>query len=236
MAFSPVRDYLLVAAGKHLGLWNSSGSHLHDYPEHPSTISDVAWQPGEIFFATAAYGQLANFRADKPEPVKEFKWKGSILVIAWSPDGNYLATGNQDASVHFWYRKSGRDLEMTGYPAKIRELEWDSGSRFPATGGSPVVTIWDCGGKGPAGTRPIQLEAHQRFLSALAYQRKGALIASGCQGGEVYVWNPLRPQQPLRGAQLGSGVTQIRWAPHSRLLAAATESGLVRVFEKSERE
>jgi WD40 repeat protein len=157
-------------------------------------------------------------------------------VVTWSPDGNYLATGNQDASVHFWYRKTGRDLEMTGYPAKIRELAWDSESRFLATGGSPVVTIWDCGGKGPAGTRPIQLEGHERFLSALAYQHKGRLIATGCQGGAVFVWNHRQPNRPLRGSRIGSAVTQIRWAPDDRFLAASTETGLVRVFEKPEKE
>ncbi|MBM3785390.1 MAG: WD40 repeat domain-containing protein [Acidobacteria bacterium] len=236
IAFSPSRDYLLTGAGRFLKMWNGSGQHLRDFPDHPSTISGIAWQPRELFFATAAYGQLANYHAEKPEFGKAFAWKGSILVVTWSPDGNYLATGNQDASVHFWYRKSGKDLEMTGYPAKIRELAWDSESRFLATGGSPVVTIWDCGGKGPAGTRPIQLEGHERFLSALAYQHKGRLIASGCQGGAVYVWNHHLPQRPLRGSQLGSAITQIRWAPNDRMLAASTEAGLVRVFEKSEKE
>lgn len=236
VAFSPVRDFLLSAAGRKLKLWSASGQHVRDYADHPSTIANIAWQPGELFFATAAYGQLATFHADKLEPVKEFKWKGSILVVAWSPDGNYVATGNQDASVHFWYRKSGRDLEMTGYPSKIRELTWDADSRFLATGGSPVVTIWDCGGKGPAGTRPTQLEGHPRTLSALAFQYKGRLIASGCQGGSVYVWNHRVRAMPLRGAQMGSAVTQIRWAPDDSHLAASTESGLVHVFERSEKE
>lgn len=236
VAFSPAKDYLLTGAGRVLKLWNSAGQLLRDFPDHPSTISAIAWQPSDLYFATAAYGQLANYHAERPGFAKTFAWKGSILVVAWSPDGNYLATGNQDASVHFWYRKSGKDLEMTGYPAKIRELAWDSESRFLATGGSPVVTLWDCGGKGPAGTRPIQLEGHERFLSALAYQHKGKLIASGCQGGAVFVWNHRQPQRPLRAAWLGSAITQMRWAPDDAKLAASTEAGLLRVFEKSEKE
>lgn len=236
VAFSPLRDYLAIAAGRHLHLWNGDGVALSEFPPHPSTISDIAWQPGELFFATAAYGQLATFHAARPEAVKSFNWKGSILVVAWSPDGNYIATGNQDSSVHFWYRKTGRDLEMTGYPAKIREISWDSSSRFLATGGSPVVTIWDCGGQGPAGTKPTQLEAHDRFISALAYQHRGGLIASGCQEGAVYVWNHRKPARPLRGAWLGSAVTQLRWSRDDRQLAASSEAGLVRVFEKTERD
>lgn len=234
VAFSPLKDYLLTGAGRNLKMWNARGQHLRDYPLHPSTISAIAWQPRELFFATAAYGQIANYHAEKPDFEKTFAWKGSILVVEWSPDGNYFATGNQDASVHFWYRKTGRDLEMSGYPAKVRELAWDSESRFLATGGSPLITIWDCGGKGPAGTRPIQLEGHAGFLSALAFQNKGRLIASGCQGGLLFVWNHRQPQQPLRGSELGAAITQVRWAPDDRMVAATTEAGLLRVFEKSE--
>lgn len=236
VAFSPVRDYLGTGAGRHLKLWKADGELVNTFAPHPSTILDISWQPGELYFATAAYGQLSNFHAEKREAVKSFPWKGSILVVCWSPDGNYLATGNQDASVHFWYRKTGRDLEMSGYPAKVRELAWDAGSRYLATGGSPVVTVWDCGGKGPAGTRPALLEAHGRFLSALAFQHKGPLLVSGCQGGQVFVWNHRKPDCPLRGSELDGAITQIRWAPDDLRLAASSETGMVRVFQKSEKE
>lgn len=235
VAFSPVDGFLATGAARNLKLWDAQGKLLQSYPPHPSTIADIAWQPGELFFATAAYGQLATFHSSKPEPVRVFEWKGSILVIAWSPDGNYIATGNQDASVHFWYRKSGRDLEMSGYPAKVRELSWNSGSRYLATGGSAIVCIWDCAGKGPAGTRPGQLDAHENLLTAVAFQNKGELLASGCRSGDLFLWNPSKPKAPLRGSRLEGGVTQIRWAPDDAQLAVASETGLIRVFHRVEK-
>ncbi|MBL8211843.1 MAG: hypothetical protein JNK87_14090 [Bryobacterales bacterium] len=236
VAYSPREDYLATGAGRHLKLWNSAGQLLRTYPPRPSTITDIVWQPGQLFFSTAAYGQLATFHAEQAAPVRIFEWKGSILVIAVSPDGNFIATGNQDASVHFWYRKSGKDLEMSGYPAKVRELSWDSGSRYLATGGSAIVCVWDCGGKGPAGTRPGQLDAHDRLLSAVAFQNKGGLLASGCLGGDLFLWNPRKPSAPLRGARLEGGITQIRWASDDSQLAAASENGTVRVFQRMEKD
>lgn len=237
VAFSPKKDYLLTAAGRFLKLWNAEGALLRAFPLHPSTISDVQWQRDSLYFATGAYGQLGMFHAEKPEFSKLFAWKGSILVVAWSPDSNYIATGNQDASVHFWYRKTGKDLEMSGYPAKVRELDWDPKSRFLATGGSELATIWDCDGNGPAGTKPIQLEAHQRFLTVVAFDPEGPFLATGCQAGRVYVWNYLRRRQlPLRGADLSRAITQIRWTPDGGMLAAAAESGSLRVFNRPERE
>lgn len=230
LAYATSKDWLVSAAGRHLRLWNTAGECLTAYPAHPSTISDVTWQHGEPFFTTAAYGQLAIFRPGVPEPFKRFEWKGSILRALWSPDNNYVATGNQDASVHFWYRKSGRDLEMSGYAAKVRELAWDSSSRYLATGGSTVVTVWDCGGKGPAGTKPIQLQGHSALPSALAYQRRGPLLASGCRHGRLSLWNPSKGEDPLFSAQLRAEITQLAWSPDDSLLAAASGDGEVRVY------
>jgi WD40 repeat protein len=233
VAFATHRDWLVSAAGRKLRLWNSKGELVTDYAPHPSTISDVAWQIGEPYFTTAAYGQLAIFRPGEPQPYKKFEWKGSILRVVWSPDSNYVATGNQDASVHFWYRRSGKDLEMSGYSAKVRELAWDATSRYLATGGSPVVTVWDCGGKGPAGTRPIQLDGHNALPTALAYQHKGPLLASGCRTGRVCLWSPAKGEDLLFSATLDGEITRLSWSPDDRLLAAATSEGAIRVYKLS---
>lgn len=234
VSFAPDSHLLASASGRNLKLWNAQGQMVQDYPAHPSTISDVQWQRQGSFLTSGCYGQLATFKQDSPKPVKTFNWKGSILSIAWSPDGDYVATGNQDASVHFWYRKSGKDLEMAGYPTKVRELSWDATSRYLATGGSAIVIVWDCSGKGPAGSRPIQLEAHDTLLAALAYQHKGSRLASGCQNGLVCAWNPARKRTPLWTSQLDGAVTQLRWSPDDRALAASSSNGLVRAFFPAE--
>ena len=85
----------------------------------------------------------------------------------------------------FWYAESGRELHMSGYPSKVRELSWDFTGRFLATGGGDVICVWDCGGsKGPEGTTPKMLEGHGATVSAVAWQRRGFLLASGdgCDG------------------------------------------------------
>jgi len=230
VAYSPSGDFVVSTAGRKLRLWNSHGELLQIYPDHPSTISDVQWQPGERLVTSACYGRVATFRTDSPEPLKAFSWKGSILNLAWSPDGNYIATGNQDASVHFWYRKTGKDLEMSGYPVKVRELAWDSSSRYLATGGSAIVIIWDCSGKGPAGTTPIQLDGHELPLTALAYQPKGRFLVSGCRAGKIRLWNPAKSRKLIRTSELPGEITRLVWASDGRSFAASSSEGAVRVF------
>ena len=234
VACSPGSHHVVSAAGKVLRLWTTAGQFEREYPAHPSTIADVAWQGDSPYFTTVTYGRLAMFRVSHAEPTQTFEWKGSILRVAWSPDGNYVATGNQDASVHFWYRKSGKDLEMSGYASKVRELAWDSGSRYLATGGSPVGIVWDCSGKGPAGTRPIQLRGHEAMLSALAYQRRGAHLVSGCRSGRLCLWRPDKGETQLAAAELHSEITVLQWAPDDKQFAASTAAGRLQMWSLSE--
>jgi WD40 repeat protein len=154
-----------------------------------------------------------------------------VLVVAWSPDGKYIATGDQDSTVYFWIVQRGQDLQMYGYPTKVRELSWDSTSRYLATGGSDIVTIWDCAGKGPAGSKPIELEAHAELISALGFAHRGLLIASASADGRLIFWKLGKQKRPLPLAQAAfdTSISQLAWSPDDGMLALGTESGLVSV-------
>jgi len=231
VAYSPDSRYLASAGGRRLRMWRPSGELLWESPDHTSTVADVAWRPGSSrSLVSAAYGGLTLWRPQEPKPVRRFRWKGSTLVALWSPDGKYIATGDQDSTVHFWIVKSGEDLQMWGYPTKVRELAWDGTSRYLATGGGPTVTVWDCSGKGPAGTKPIQLEAHEDYVSVLAYQRVGPLLASGGQNGLVALWSPGARKAPVALENLGSAITGLAFSQDDHLLAAGCENGNVAVF------
>jgi WD40 repeat protein len=230
LAWHPTEPLLATAAGRVVRLWDAAGRLLREWKDHPSTVSDVAWRPGTRELTASAYGAVTFRSPDADAPLRRFEWKGSVLVLCWSPDGQFLATGDQDATVHFWLAASGEDLEMSGYAVKVRELSWDATSRYLATGGGPAVTIWDCGGKGPAGTTPLQLEGHDGLVTALAYQGKGTFLASGGEDGRVLLWHPGKAKGPLSLADVGSGVSQLVWSPDDRAVAVGTEEGRVVVF------
>jgi WD40 repeat protein len=208
-------------------LWGADGALLREWTDHTSTVADLAWKPGRRELAVAAYGGLTLYDPERDEPRARHTWKGSTLVIAWSPDGKYVATGDQDSTVHFWFSATGQDLQMWGYPTKVRELAWDPGSRFLATGGGPEVTVWDCAGKGPEGTRALQLQAHENLVSALAYQGSGPLLASGGADGLVAVWRPDRGRRAAAQTGFNVGITALAWSPDDRWLAVGTEAGTV---------
>jgi WD40 repeat protein len=232
LAWCPVDNLLATSAGRRLRLWDPQGRLVRDYPEHGSTIADIQWKPRSRELASASYGCVALWTPDRSEPLRRFEWKGSQLVLAWSPDGKYLATGDQDCTVHFWIVRVGEDLQMSGYPRKVRELAWDSTSTFLATGGGDTPCVWDCSGKGPAGTKPTQLEGHEAAVSALAYQHAGPLLASGGQDGLLAVWRPTKSRKPLAASVQEGGLACLAWSPDDNRLAAGDEGGRVVVFQR----
>lgn len=238
LAWHPDGSTLAAAAGRTVHLWTATGDHLCDLTDHASTVSDLAWRPNSSTLASLVYGGVVlwTLHGDEPPTFRLFPWKGSPLRMAWSPDGAMLAHGNQDSTVHFWYAESGEDLQMSGYATKVRELSWNPTSRFLATGGGPAVCVWDCGGIGPAGTRPQMLDEHREeaTLTAVAFQRKGHLLASADTDGRVCVWQPAKKKKPLVGTVGGgSEAAVLRWSPDDTLLAVGFASGAVSVLRVS---
>ena len=206
------KPILASAAGRKLKLWNIVGDLVREYPDHQSTISGLQWKPHVTQLASIAYGGVTLWDPQHSEAIRRLEWRGSSLVIAWSPDGKHIATGDQDSTVHFWIMATGEDLQMSGYLTKVRELSWDATSRYLATGGGQEVTVWDCSGRGPAGTKPITLSGHQDFLSVVRFQHRGKLLASGCADGLVYVWQlrGRRSSLAVHEAALTAGVHKPR--------------------------
>lgn len=237
VAWCPTANIVASAAGKKLRLWNLAGEMVCEYADHPSTIADIQWKPHEPILASTGYGKLYlwNIPAtvgakESGAPLREFDWQGSMLALAWSPNGQYIAAGAQDASVHFWLMANGEDLQMSGYPTKVRELSWDANSRYLATGGGAVPCVWDCSGKGPAGTHPLQFEAHQDNVSCLAFQHRGPFLASGGEDGLVALWQPGKQQGALALAKHADAIAQLAWSADDQQLVVGTAGGGVFLY------
>ena len=233
LAWSPGGHLLAASAGKKVRVWDAAGNLVRELPPQAGTVMDVAWRPGTNTLAVLAYNAVNLFEpAASAEPVKRFEWKGSPLRMAWSPNSKILAHGNQDATVHFWDHDTGKDLQMWGYKTKVRELAWDFTSRHLATGGGPVVVVWDCGGGGPEGTKPQMLEGHENNLTAAAWQARGYLLATAGLDGRIVLWQPANKKEPRVGSFRfeKTEATALAWGPDDKSLAAGSGGGTVAVF------
>ena len=141
------------------------------------------------------YGRVTFFGASTGALCQKLEWTGSLVSMVLSPDGDVVACGSQDNSVHFWRRSTEEDSMMSGYRAKPSALAFDETGTLLATGGGEAVTIWSFRGSGPEGTRPGVLEHHVQTVTTLAFARRGMRLASGARDRGVVVWSVGRDGQ-----------------------------------------
>jgi WD40 repeat protein len=231
IAWRPDGAVLAGIAGRALVVLDDDGI-ARRFDDHESTLTDMAWHPRGRAIAVSHYGGLTSWSPREADGApRRFRWKGSSLRLAWSPDGRHVATGDQDSTVHFWIMKTGKDLQMWGYPRKVQELSWDSVGRHLATGGGPEVIVWDCAGGGPAGTEPVVLDVDETPLVAVAFAPAGRMLAAATDAGTLAVWD-MRDPQP-RGAEvdLPAAATALAWSPDGRQVAVGDADGGVSVAE-----
>lgn len=226
-AFEPGGSRLAAISGRTLQIWDEKGQEILAVSDHPSSLADLGWKPDGQAVAVASYNGVTIWSPERPGNPVRLAWKGSSLDLAFSPDGRFIATGEQDETIHFWYVDTGRDSQMFGYPKKVRQLAWDSSSRYLATGGGAAVVIWDCSGKGPENRKPLELNGHKAPLTALGYQPRGPLLVSGDESGLLLLWDPETLKEPLGKAAEWSALTRTAWSPRGECVAAGTADGTV---------
>ena len=91
--------------------------------------------------------------------------------------------------------------------------------------------MWDFGGRGPEGTEPLQLDAHEERIEALAWQGIGPYLVSAGRDWRVVLWRPGSKTRTALDIQLLDGPAGMTcWSPDGKRLAVAQPSGKLRVF------
>lgn len=221
---------LAAATGRHVQFWTPEGTCEDVSEPLPATVSCLDWHPRGVQCAAGSYGGVRLLRANGARVDQRLEWTGSVLALAFSPDGRRLAHGNQDSSVHFWDLAKGSELEMAGYETKVRQLAWSPGGRWLATGGGEDITLWDFHRRrGPAGSRPVQLEHADRLVD-LAFASHGVL-AGVDRGGAALLWRPGEDDLAIGGTALDEPGACLAWSPDGHRLAIGGAHGTILVVD-----
>ena len=118
-----------------------------------STVGGLAFAPKGLRLAVAHYNGASLWFPNASQAAPEtFEWKGSHLGVAVSPDGRFLITTMQEPMLHGWRVADHKHMRMSGYPARVTSLAWNSGGDWLATSGSNQIILWPFQSKdGPMG-------------------------------------------------------------------------------------
>ena len=103
--------------------------------------------------------------------------------VAFSPDGNTIASGSYDNTVRFWDAHTGT-LIHTLHTGGIRGLSFSPDGNTIATGGGSV-RLWNA----HTGKLIRTLTEHTDIVLDVAFSPHGNTIATGSNDGTVLLWN-----------------------------------------------
>jgi WD40 repeat protein/beta-lactamase regulating signal transducer with metallopeptidase domain len=188
-----------LAAGG--GFWDAAGDvRLYDLTARKLRwtfteklgIASVAISPDSEWVATAGWERIAKVRNLKTGQVKVRFTLDSVARLAYSPNGNVLASASEGKTVKLWNARDGKEIaNLKGELFRFHCVTFSKDGKTVAAGGGnwdkendSQVTLWNVESQKQVGrlrtTRPVL---------AVTYSPDGKQIATGDLSGKILLWD-----------------------------------------------
>ena len=167
-----------------------------------------------------------------------------IRSLAWSRDGQRLASAGDDGSVKVWDVATGEKVLSLGYSPQrdqssrtaqgLSLLAWSRDcEQLAVAGADGTVTVWTI----PTGKEVVTLYGPKGPVFAVAWSPDGRRLAAASGDSNIVLWDPLVAQEVLTLHYTPPSVTlwrSLAWSLDGRRLALATaemSKGSVTIWE-----
>ncbi len=226
-------NLIAAAAGRNVYLVDTVTDDVRTLGPHTSTVAAISFSGDGAFVAAARNGGVDYWNTKTGEK-RELAWKSSIVSVACSPNGEYVAGGCQDDAVHFWRLPTHEDSMMSGYPSKPKHIRFSHDGALLCTSAGLELVVWNFRGRGPEGTAPIVLEGHGDSVQSIAAAPSSATFASGAKDGSVSLWRPSKHKDARVSFALAASVEALAFGATDAVLVAGSSSGELVVTNLSE--
>ena len=187
-------------------------------PEIPSffakVLSKLAVVVICIYPSTTTSGQITGFFW---QPGHE----SAVKTVAFSPDGNTLASGSADATIKLWKTRNGTLRNtLSGHKGPVYSVAFSPDGNTLASGSvDKTIKLWDV----ETGTLQNTLSGHGSVVWPLAFNPDGNTLASGSHDQTIKLWDAETGilQNTLSGHE--GPVLSLAFSPNGNLLASGGE-------------
>lgn len=154
--------------------------------------------------------------------------KDAVRGVAWSPDGQRIATCSHDRTLRIWRVDGTGVRSIRGHSDWMRAVAWaPDGRRVVTASNDHTAMIWDAG----SGDQLARLAGHKDVVHAVAWAPSGSHLATGSHDHTAKVWDAetSRALVTLRGHE--SWVRSVAWSGDGQRLATGSSDGTIRIWD-----
>ncbi|KAK3947855.1 quinon protein alcohol dehydrogenase-like superfamily [Pseudoneurospora amorphoporcata] len=144
-----------------------------------------------------------------------------VFSVAFSPDGQRLASCSDNETIKIWDPASGSCLRtLEGHSGSVTSVVFSpDGQRLASGSWDNTIKIWD-----PASGSCLRtLEGHSGRVSSVVFSPDGQRLASGSWDNTIKIWDPASGSylQTLKGHS--GSVTSVAFSPDGQRLASGSQ-------------
>ncbi|MCK9905110.1 hypothetical protein CC117_33155 [Parafrankia colletiae] len=150
----------------------------------------------------------------------------AINTVAFSADGQLLASASDDGTVRLWEITTGTSRVLTGHTDIVTAAVFSpDGTQLATSSYDRTVRVWEL----TTGTARV-LTGHTDVVGALTFSDDGQLLASASDDTTVCLWEIATGSRRVLTGH-GGGVSAVAFSPDSNRLASTATDGGVRLWQ-----
>jgi WD40 repeat protein len=202
-------------------------------------VTGIDWHPaGHVLGAVDANGLAYLWRIDNPSASFTLRpHEEAANQIAFSPQGDRLATASGDTTVAIWPLEADNDdltfihpagdvQTLSGHDDWVTSVAWRPDGKILASGGiDNLIILWDT-------TTLAQIQSIETpgWVSSLAWHPNGDILAAGLDNGSIELIDSQgQPIMTLTGHT--DWVNSVDFSPDGLLLASASDDETINIWD-----
>jgi WD40 repeat protein len=169
----------------------------------------------------------------RPQPVLNLKGHtDSVHRVAFSRDGNLIASGSTDSTAKVWNARRGENLlTLRGHKSSVLDVAFRPDAAQLATASlEGTIKIWDLA----TGKEMRTLAGHRQGVYCLAYSPDGKRLGCGTVDG-IRVWDSASGEPLLSFTAKEVGAVCLAFRPDGQRIASGSRNGSVQIWDLTKR-